>query len=328
MVVSAKKVLYCITKSNWGGAQRYVFDLATAAQARGWDVAVAYGGEGEMARRLRERDIRTIAIQQLARDVGAADWEAYRALSAVIKKEKPDILHLNSSKAGALGALAGRSAGVKQVIYTSHGWAFNENRSMPVRALIWFVSWVTALLCTDIICVSDFELRAAQKMPFCARKAVRIYNGIDLDMQFGSGDIIRNTFPAGVTITGTVGELTSNKNQIALIEQAKQNPNMYVAIVGEGELRGILEEKIKEYKLESRVKLFGFMPAAEVLKGFDVFTLPSTKEGLSYVVLEARAAGLPVVANRIGGIPEALDVDLKEFSLDRMVEKTIKIYES
>ena len=102
---------------------------------------------------------------------------------------------------------------------------------------------------------------------------------------------------------------------------------MYVAIIGEGEDRHSLEKKIKEYGLGERVKLFGFMPAGEVLRGFDVFALPSLKEGLPYVLIEARAAGLPIVANRVGGVGEIIDAkDLNDFSLEQMVQKTTVLY--
>ncbi len=102
---------------------------------------------------------------------------------------------------------------------------------------------------------------------------------------------------------------------------------MYVAIVGEGELRGFLENKIKEYRLENRVKLFGFIPQSEVLKGFDEFALPSMKEGLPYVLLEAKAAGTPIVATRVGGVGEILDAkNMDEFSLEQMVERTVVLY--
>ena len=165
-------------------------------------------------------------------------------------------------------------------------------------------------------------------MPFCAHKVIQIYNGIDLQMEFGSGHIIRSAFPPGTQIIGTVGELTRNKNQMALVEEAKNNPTMYVAIIGEGEGREALEASIQNYGLADRVKLFGFVPVHDAMRGFDRFVLPSHKEALGYVILEARAAGLPIVANRVGGVGEALDKPLSEFSLDRMVQKTLALYRS
>jgi len=321
-----KKVLYIITKSNWGGAQRYVFDHATAAKAAGFDVVVAYGGEGLLSKKLKEAGISTLQIPALARDIGFADFDAYTSISAIIGKIKPDIVHLNSSKAGGLGALAGRMHGVPKILFTSHGWAFREQRPVAVKAALWLASWLTALLSHKVIAVSDSELEAAKHMPFIGRKTVRIYNGINLAMPFGDGAVIRKAFPPNARITGTVGELTKNKNQISLVEKARNDSNMYVAIVGEGELKETLEQKIKEYGLENRVKLFGFLPAADVLKGFDVFVLPSIKEGLAYVILEARAAKLPIEADRVGGVGEALDKPLEEFALEKTLTQTFALY--
>lgn len=328
------KILYAITKSNWGGSQRYVFDLATAAHARGMDVVVAHGpasshstsGEGELAKRLRDADIRTISLPIENRASLSAILAAKRSLEVVFEREQPDIVHLNSSLVGVAGVLAARKTCVPYTLFTDHGWMFKEARSLPVQVITWLISWFTALLADKIIAVSDDELRLTKQMPFVGHKAVRIYNGIDLNMQFGSGEIIRNAFPRGVHITGTVGELTKNKNQIALIEQAKNDPTMYVAIVGGGELRPLLEQQIEEYGLETRVKLFGFQPAADVMKGFDIFALPSIKEALGYVILEARLAGLPIKANPVGGIPEAMNKPLSEFSKETMIEKTLALY--
>jgi glycosyltransferase involved in cell wall biosynthesis len=329
-----KKILFVITKSNWGGAQRYVYDLATNLPNDQFDMCVAFGGTGEtnagtglLAERLKDMRVRTIFMESFARDIGVfRDISAFFELLRVINKEKPDTLHLNSSKAGGLGTLAGSIAGIRRIIFTAHGWAHNEMRPMHQRVLIWAVSWLTILFSHRVIALSYYELKRAPVL-FSRQKLVVIHNGIDLNMSFGSGDVIRSAFPTGVHITGTIGELNKNKNQIALLEQARENPNMFVAIVGEGESRRMLEEKIKEYKLENRVKLFGFMPAGEALKGFDVFALPSLKEGLPYVLLEAKLAGLPIEANRVGGVGEILDAkDLRDFSLDQMVEKTVSTY--
>jgi glycosyltransferase involved in cell wall biosynthesis len=321
-----KKILFVITKSNWGGAQRYVYDLATHLPKEEFDVAVAFGQPGLLAKKLAEAGIKTHVLASMQRDVSiGSDLRTTAELYRLFKKEKPDVVHLNSSKAGGVGALAARLAGVPHIIFTAHGWPFWEQRTILSRILIYTFSWLTALLSHKIIAVSDFDLSVAKKMPFIKNKIIRIHNGIE-PLQLESGDSIRSSFPSGAKITGTIGELTKNKNQIALIEQAKKDPNMYVAIVGEGELRSFLENKIREYNLQDRVKLFGFHPASDVLPGFDTFALPSLKEGLPYVLLEAKMAGIPIVANPVGGIPEILNGKIEDFTLEKMVEETKKLY--
>lgn len=323
-----KKVTFVITKSNWGGAQRYVFDLATTLPKDEFEVTVAFGQDGLLAKKLQEKNIKTHPLKALERNVSLTnDIRSFFELQRLFRANKPDVVHLNSSKAAGIGALAARLSGVPRVIFTVHGWPFLEKRGLISKTLLYFFSWLTALLSHRVIVISAHDLLVAKKMPFVGSKTTHIYNGITLDSTFGSGDIIRNAFPTGARIVGTVGELHKNKNQQALVAEAHKNTNMYVAIVGEGEERPHLEALIQKYHLEDRVKLFGFMPASEVLKGFDTFALPSTKEGLPYVLLEARAAGLPIVANRVGGVGEILDAkDMNEFSLERMVEETKKLY--
>lgn len=331
---TAQKLIFLITRSNWGGAQRYVYDLATNLPKAQFEAKVVLGGTGTadakvgvLAVNLEQKGIPTIWVTEFMRDISfARDFTVYKLLVEIFKKENPDVVHLNSSKAGGIGALAARRVGVKKIIFTVHGWPFLEDRSLISRAFIWFATWITVLLCTKVICISDYDLKIGQKMPFLKDKFVRIYNGIAY-MNLQDGHEIREKFPAGAKITGTIGELTHNKNQISLIERAKNDPNMYVAIVGFGEDWAMLENKIKQYDLNNRVHLFGFMQVERALKGFDTFALPSLKEGLPYVLLEARQAGIPIEANRVGGVAEILDAkDMSEFSLERMVEKTRNLY--
>ncbi len=321
------KILYGITKSNFGGAQRYVFDLATEARRRGHNVAVLCGGRGALVEKLETERIRVISIPGFGRDMDLLhDASRLWFIIKTVWREKPDVFHINSSKMGGAGIFSGRLLGVPKIIFTAHGWPFWEPRHAMARLTIAAFSWLTALFAHRLITVSNYDLAVARRMPLVGRKAVRIYNGIDFNTTFGNGRIIRDAFPAHARITGTVGELNNNKNQITLVEEARQNPEMYVAIVGEGENRAFLEEKIREYALTERVKLFGYLPREEVLKGFDVFALPSLKEGLPYVLIEAKLAGLEIRANRIGGVSEILDQPLETFSQERMYRETFAQY--
>lgn len=336
MAESRKKLLFLITKSNWSGAQKYVHNLAVSLSPE-YDVSVAFGGggvlgnepPGQLKTKLEEAGVRTIFVPELMRDVHHLhELKSVWALYKLLRQEAPDILHVNSSKAGGEGAFAGRLAGVKNIVYTVHGLPENEDRSSIQKFLIKFATWLTFILVSKIITITKQDFEDAKKYFGCGKKVFLVYNGIE-PMALSGGEVIREAFPAGVKITGTVGELNKNKNQIALIEQAHVNPDMYVAIVGEGEERASLENAIAKYDLEDRVKLFGFVPANEVLRGFDTFALPSIKEGLPYVLLEAKMAGLPIVANRVGAVGEILDAkDMSEFSMEKMLEKTRTVYEN
>lgn len=323
--LSGKKIIYVITKANWGGAQRYVYDLATHLP-NDCDVSVVFGQPGLLAQKLTATRIKTHLLTSLQRDISVfSDLKSFFELFRLFKTKKPDVVHLNSSKAGGVGALAARLSQVPHIIFTAHGWPFTEKRSIAWRIFAFLGSWATGIFSHKIIVVSNADLHLARRMGF-GNKTVRIYNGIE-QMTLGTGEVIRKQFPSHARITGTIGELTPNKNQEILIDEAAQSKDMYVAIVGEGEYRERLEWKIKSQGLENRVKLFGFMKPEEVLRGFDVFALPSLKEGLPYVLLEAKSIGLPIEARRVGGVGEIIDaVDMSEFTLDRMVEKTIEAY--
>src|SRR3989344_3387314 len=131
------KILYIITKSNWGGAQRYVFDLATRLPKEDFEIAVAHGGNGLLAEKLCTARIRTIKVKKFERNVKLfKDIAVFFELLSLLRRERPDIVHLNSSKAGGIGALSARFTGIKNIIFTSHGLVFDEDRPFPVRGLL------------------------------------------------------------------------------------------------------------------------------------------------------------------------------------------------
>src|SRR5690242_919646 len=124
------KVLILITKSNWGGAQRYVYDLATNLPKDKYEVEVMAGGNGALIDKLKAAGVSADGSLTIKRDPNIKeDFSVLFKIRKIIKVKKPDIIHINSSKMGFIGALAGRITGVKKIIFTAHGWAFNEDRN-------------------------------------------------------------------------------------------------------------------------------------------------------------------------------------------------------
>ncbi len=313
------KVLFVITKSNFGGAQKYVYDIATGIPHDKFEVVVALGGTGVLLDKLHIAGIRTISLQELKRDINPfKDFSSFVALIKLFKTEHPDVVHLNSAKASGLGALAGRLAGVPKIIFTAHGWAFKEDRSWLSRHIIKFISWMTVTLAHKTIAVSDAVFRDMQWLG-AVNKMMVIKNGIG-PIDFLSpvlartrlGELSRVKFPPHAFFIGTIAELHKNKGLTYAIEAfanlAHNNPLLYYFILGEGEEKERLNALILHHRLRERVFLLGFAEdASRLLTGFDAFVLPSIKEGLPMVILEAGLAKLPTIATNIGGIPEVIE---------------------
>jgi glycosyltransferase involved in cell wall biosynthesis len=309
------KILIGITQSNFGGAQRHVLDLATGLSRDTFDVAVVHGGDGLLAERLRERGIRTIPLAALGRSVSVFnDIASFFALVKVLRKERPDVFHIHSSKMGGLGALAARIARVPRIVFTAHGWAFNENRSAFARGCIYFLALLTVHLSHATIAVSE-AVRDDIKNAVARRKITVIYNGVEKTTALSrdaARSELRTTDPTlkdGLWIV-TVAELHPIKGLDVGLEAFKAflatHPNTHYCVIGEGSMRSRLETKMTELGLAGHAHLVGFLDATRFLSAFDIFLLPSFSEGLSYGVLEAGAAHLPVIATRVGGVPEIL----------------------
>ncbi len=321
------KIAYLITKSNWGGAGRYVFDLASHLSAN-HDVVVGLGGNGPLKTALEGRGVRTISLPSLQRDVSLLkEISAFFDILQMLRSEKPDVLHLNSSKAGGLGALAGRIAGVKQIIFTAHGWAFNEDRSWLSTTIILFLHWVTILLCTKTIAVSRNTADDVAFLPMVKERLAVVHNGIGPITRYSKTEARRLLSERSLALkavnmpahkplwVGTISELHPNKGLVHFIDtivQLKKDrgaslPHFVAVIIGEGEQRQFLEQLIQKHRLEETIFLLGRVPnAAEFLNALDIFTLTSTTEALPYAVLEAGAAHLPVIASNVGGISEII----------------------
>ncbi len=369
------KILYVVTKGVWGGAQKYVYSLATNLPKDRFDILVVCGQGGTLKQKLESEGIRVIEIGSLKRDISLfSEIKSFLQLFNIINRENPDVLHLNSPKASGLGGLAGRLIGIRKIIQTVHGFSFNEDRGTLSKGFIAFFSWLTLELCHTTIVIAQNEMVQAIAMPFIDGSKIQLVeNGIE-NVEFKDTETARKellplfsdseSHPVWI---GTISELTKNKgHEYVILALSKIEKPFVFIVIGEGEERKNLETLIKKSGLDKKVFLVGFKDAAnQYLKAFDIFTLTSRKEGLPYSILEAGLASLPVIASRVGGIPNILDdnqngvlvekgnineiqkalEDLiqnqtkrtelgeklkekveKEFSLEQMLEKTIRLY--
>jgi glycosyltransferase involved in cell wall biosynthesis len=315
------KILFLVTQSEMGGAQRYVFEIARSLDKQKYNILVAAGqGDGELFRKLEITGIRSLWLKEMKR--APWPWQIMRSwweIRELLKKEKPDILFLCSTTAGLLGSLARISYKVK-IIYRIGGWAFKDPRAFWKNWLILWVEKITAPL-KDVIAVnSEIDRKLALKYRIVPEnKLVEIYNGIDADsLNFLPREEALSRLNLGKfnegKIVGTVANFYKTKGLEYLIEaahnlvEAEPQSNIKFVIVGEGEERQRLESSTKKYGLENRVILAGRIPDAyRCLKAFDVFVLPSLKEGFPWIILEAIAAQVPIVATEVGAVPEILD---------------------
>jgi len=365
---SRKKILFLITKATWGGAQRYVYDIATHLPHERFEPVVAFGESGKLAKMLSEAKVKTHKLPSLGRDVAIiSDVRSFLEILRTIRKTRPDVIHLNSSKAAALGALAARMLGVPQIIFTVHGWPFNEKRGEFARVAIYFVSWLTAFLSHEVILISKSDEARGRQMRWVENKMRYIPIGIE-PPQFIARDEARAALgieDSEVPRIVTIAELTSNKGLRYGIEAISilkaENVGVEYFIVGAGEQRTELEDFAAEMEVEDQVHFLGFVEdAARYLRAFDIFLLPSIKEGMPYVLPEAAAAGLPIVTTTVvnpafiescpqikavspsdpEALAEALVATTREesekklspaenhFSLSDMVGKTISLYQN
>lgn len=313
-------ILYLVTKSNFGGAQRYVYDLASHAPPE-YEPVVMCGNASLsdqnmlLVNKLAAVNVQTVLVSELKRDLGFTDFMAVYSLYLAIKAEAPHILHLNSSKAGALGALAGRLAGVPTIIFTAHGWAFNEDRNFFTKFVFWLASVFTILLCHKVICVSAYD-RNAFRGWFFQDKLVAIHNALPPTEYYERDDARRDLVPHHELFKdelwlGTIAELTKNKNIPLALEAVaralKAGCNIFYAVVGDGEDRLDLEDQVRELKIQDNVRILGFVSeAGKFMKAFDIAMLPSRKEGLPYFALECLHVGVPLIASNVGGISEII----------------------
>jgi glycosyltransferase involved in cell wall biosynthesis len=316
-------VLHIITRLIIGGAQentmltaalldpdRYAVDVISGPQT---------GSEGSLQEEVRARGIPLTIEPALVREIRPAkDLLAVVRLARFIRRSRYAIVHTHSSKAGVLGRWAAWLAGTPIIVHTVHGWGHHERQHPLARRFYILLEQVTQRITDKLIVVSprNIEKGLADGIATPA-KYVTIRSGIELDRfrrPARPREAVRAELgiPLDAPVVGTVTRLSPQKAPLDFVTAAAQvaasRPNAHFVVVGDGPLRAEVESRVAAAGLAGRFHLTGLRrDVPDLLHSFDVFALTSLWEGLPRVLIQAMAAGLPVVATAVDGSAEAVE---------------------
>lgn len=293
-----------------GGLQRLVVDLACNIDKERFEVSVCAIREGrDFEGTLCEKGIKVIRLPIAPAGV---DYLTFWKLYKVIRMLKPAIVHTHNTQPFIEGGIAALMARVPVIIHTDHG------REFPDKRRYMFAEWILSHFVDGMVCVSEATRASlAEHEKIRASKIKVILNGIDggqyrtdLDPAVKRKDL--GIPPESTPLLGWCGRLSSEKGLTYLLQALRllirDFPNVLLLLVGGGELMERLTEESKELGVEDHVRFLGPRhDVHEILRILDLFVLPSVREGLPLVLLEAMAASLPIVATGVGGIREAVE---------------------
>lgn len=316
------KILFVITKSEIGGAQVFVLNLARSLKKSGCDVEVAAGDGDYLFSELQKERITFHYLNSLKRNFSVLNSVYFiYDLFHLLKANNYDIIHLNSSNT-LIGAISSRFLKKRpKTIFTFHGLSFidvNYQANFFFKILAKF--YYKLLLNTLDKVVFECNLNYKEvKEAGMVKNAEVIYNGLDeTDMNFQSGKDARAFFSnkCGMDLTdnfliGSTGRLIYQKNYEFLISNylkiKERIPNAKVVIIGDGPDREHYEELIHKYGIQNDFFLVGELKNShQYMKGFDLFTLSSRYEGVSISLIEALYAEMPILASNVGGNPDVV----------------------
>ena len=302
-----KKIVH-ICQSAIGGTVEYIDLLISNLDKNEYENIVVCPSYGNLNERMNKKNVKTYIVEMEREISPLKDIKDIITIRKILKKEKPDTIYLHSSKAGALGRVA--SVFLKsKVIYNSHGWAFNMECSNKKKKFYALVEKILLPLTDTVINISEDEYRSTIKYGLNSKKMIIIENGIDIEKYRENTKIkFLDKF-----VIGFVGRLSEQKNPMFMIEICEElikkgEDNFLFYVVGDGELRGKFEEKIKSKNIEKYFYLRGWSEKVEEeIRNFDVALMISKWEGFGLVVCEYMAARKPIVTVAVGGVKNILN---------------------
>jgi glycosyltransferase involved in cell wall biosynthesis len=316
------KVMRIITRLNIGGPSFHTILLTAHLNPQIFSSKLVKGEEGkqegEMNDLLERKKVIPVVIPQLGREISWKDdlfafWKLYR----LIYQERPDIVHTHMAKAGTLGRLAAKLAGVPIIVHTFHGHVFHSYFKAIKTKMFITIEKFLALFCTRIVAVSPSqkeELLSYKIAP--SRKVACIPLGLELDL-FLEAEKEKGRLRAEVSLNpdhklvGIIARLVPVKGHSFFFEAAQRIisffPQVKFLVVGDGPLRKELEDLVDQMGIKKDVIFLGFRKdLSKIYADLDAVVLTSLNEGLPVAVIEGMASAKPVVAFDVGGVKDLI----------------------
>lgn len=278
---------------------------------------------------------------QMQREISfSADFSAVRNIRKVIKAEKPDVVYMHSSKAGAIGRIADFGINNK-TFYNPHGWAFNMDCGNKKKTMYRLIEKFLSQFTDKIICISDAEKVSALDNKIAKEKKLDvILNGIDVEncknQMLNSATRESLGIPKDFFVVGQVGRLSKQKSPDIFIQSAvkikEKIPNAYFVLVGDGDMRDEVLSYAQAHNIQDSVTVTGWVENPLSYVGiFDMATLLSRWEGFGLVLPEYMLAKKPIVASGVDAIPTVIEdkktgVLVKPETPDEVCDAVVKIY--
>lgn len=301
------KILHIVSKLPIGGVEKQLFDMVTNYDKELFEAIICCINEGgEIADKLKELGYKIIILNRMKNH--GFDFKAVIDIYKLIKREKIDILRTDQYHASLYGRIAGLLANVPAIIPTFHN-LYNSPHKPKIHRRI--LNWVLSFFSDKIIAVSQavaYDIHRYDKIKF--KKIEIIYNGISLKefkINTSKAELKKKFNLPSSLIIGTVGRLTEQKGHEYLIKAVAGLKDISIAIAGDGPLRKYLEDLATDLRVNCI--FMNTLKAEEIpyfLKSIDIFCFPSLWEGFGIALVEAMAAGLPVVATDIAPHREIL----------------------
>jgi glycosyltransferase involved in cell wall biosynthesis len=313
------KVLHVITKLELGGAQKVTLMTLERLPKSRYEVGLVSGPEGLLRERAESiPDVEVTWVPHLAREIHPwKDLRAFFQLYRIFRRQRPDIVHTHSSKAGILGRWAAWAAGVRVIFHTAHGFGFNDYQGrLGHSAYVWLERLARPITTQPVVVSRANAARAEQLGILRPGEWILCRDAIAIEEFTAPGPRKRMLAAWGVppetTVVGMVACLKPQKSPLDFVEVAscviRDRTDVHFVLAGDGELRPMVEARIRELGIGDHVTLLGWqsdMP--EVYRNFDLFLLTSLWEGQPCVFAEAMANRLPIVATEADGAREAIE---------------------